>query len=425
MLQLSIQGALGRTITPKFGVPEQELTALRTPVKRIVEEFLREREHTTVHEWSMDPYRKDTVKQVEALAAAWKAEGIQTVVWVGIGGSGLGPKVIQEVLEGPKTIEFHVVDTIDPAVLSLYREIIDWKKTAIVVVSKSGTTLETMSAFFLFWDDLRKAVRSKAAKRVAAVTDPHAGPLHDFCEREEIALLPIPKDVGGRYSIFTPVGLLPIALLGGNIQSFLRGAKEMDTRCQSTVIEENPAAELAALQFLLLTKRGYDIRVIMPYSQRLASIARWEEQLLAESLGKQETQNPMPHAAVGTQDQHSLLQQWMEGPRRAWHLFIQEEQKPELKLPRDLPDPFSHLSGKHFGELLDACMLGTGKGLSSANRPHATMTITRLDEFHLGQLFFCFLAEVVLLGKLLRIDPYGQPGVEAGKKFTKAILSKT
>ncbi len=422
MLQLDIQGALGKTITPQYGIPQQELTELRTPMRRIVEEFLREREHTQLHEWSMDPYRKDVVAKVQAVAEGLKAEGVQTVVWIGIGGSGLGPQVIQEAFESPQTMEMVVVDTIDPAVLQLYRDMIDWKRAAIVVVSKSGTTLETMSAFFLLWEDLKRAVRGKAAKRTIAITDPEKGPLHDFCEREEITLLPIPPAVGGRYSIFTPVGLLPVALLGANLTSFLRGAKEMDTRCQSTVLEENPAALLAATQFLLQTKRGYPIRVIMPYSQRLAKIARWEEQLLAESLGKRDLNNPLPHAAVGTQDQHSLLQQWMEGPRMSWHLFIREEQKAELKLPRELPGPFNKLSGKPFGELLDACLTGTAKGLTSAKRAHAEITITRLDEFHLGQLFFCFLTEVVFLGKLLRIDPYGQPGVEIGKKFTKEIL---
>lgn len=422
MLQLDIQGTLGKTITPQNGIPQQELTELRTPMRRIVEEFLREREHTPVHEWSMDPYRKDIIAQVQAVADDLKADGVQTVVWIGIGGSGLGPQVIQEAFEGPNTMELIVVDTIDPSVLQMYRGIIDWKRTAIVVASKSGNTLETMTAFFLFWEDLRRAVRTKAARRTIAITDPGTGPLHDFCEREEIRLLPIPPAVGGRYSIFTPIGLLPMALLGCNVAAFVRGAKEMDTRCQSTVLEENPAALLAATQFLLESKRGYQIRVIMPYSQRLAKLAKWEEQLIAESLGKRDLQNPIPHAAVGTQDQHSLLQQWMEGPRIAWHLFIREEQKPELKLPRDLPGPFSSLGGKNFGELLDACLQGTGKGLTAAKRPHALISITRLDEFHLGQLFFCFLTEVVFLGKLLRIDPYGQPGVEIGKKFTKEIL---
>ncbi len=423
MLQLDISATLGKTITPQYGIPDQEWTALRTPLKRLIEEFLHEREKSHVHDWAMDPYQKPVVDRVNAVAKKLLAEGIQTVVWIGIGGSGLGPKVLQEVFEGPKTIEILVVDTIDPAMLSLYREMVDWKKAAIVVASKSGNTLETMSAFFLYWESLQKAVRGKAHERVIAITDPKIGPLHDWCEKEEVTMLPIAHDVGGRYSIFSPIGLLPLALLGANVGGFIRGAKEMDTLCQSTVLEDNPAATLAAVQFLLESKRDCPLRIIMPYSQRLASIGRWNQQLIAESLGKQELHNPIPMAAVGTQDQHSLLQQWMEGPHTGWHLFICEEQKEEIDVPHSVPGPLSYLAGTSFGALLDACYQGTSKALTSAKRPHATITLTRLDEYHLGQLFFCFMAEVVLLGKLLRIDPYGQPGVELGKTITKKLLT--
>ena len=197
----------------------------------------------------------------------------------------------------------------------------------------------------------------------------------------------------------------------------------MDTLCQQTVLEENPAALLASAQYVLDTKRGYNIRVIMPYGQRLASLARWEQQLIAESLGKKETANPIPMAAVGSQDQHSLLQQWMAGPRRTWHIFIREVEKPRLYLPENLPDAFHSIAGKTMGQLLDACYEGTSRALTSAKRPNATISITRLDSYHLGQLLFLFLAEVVFLGKIYRIDPYGQPAVEIGKKITKDILS--
>jgi len=171
-------------------------------------------------------------------------------------------------------------------------------------------------------------------------------------------------------------------------------------------------------------KKNYAIRVIMPYSQRLASIGRWNQQLIAESLGKTETRNPIPAVAIGTQDQHSLLQQWLAGPRMQWHLFIREDEKPRVFLPEDLPAPFDNLAGKSFGRLLDACYGGTSAALTSTKHPHVTITLPRLDERHLGQLFFLLLAEVVFLGKLYRIDPYGQPAVEIGKKVTKEILSK-
>jgi len=279
-----------------------------------------------------------------------------------------------------------------------------------------------MSVFFLCWSQLKKAKGDKAADRVVALTDPNNGNLRSFCLERGISMLPIPSDVGGRYSIFTPVGLLPLALLDADVDQFVRGAKEIDTICQNTTIDENPAALLASVQFLLDTKRGYPIRVIMPYSQRLESIARWGQQLIAESLGKTELNNPIPFSAIGTQDQHSLLQQWMAGPRQMWHLFICEEETAQVIVPDEVEPAFEHLIGKSFGQLLHACYRGTSQALTAAKRPHATITLPKLDAYHLGQLFELFLIEVVLLGKLYRIDPYGQPAVETGKKITNEIL---
>lgn len=422
MLHLDIQSALAKAITPSYGIPDQELTALRTSMRRYVGDFLEERRKGE-HVWAMDPYDRQVLARVKEVALRAKAERIRTVVWIGIGGSGLGPKVIQEIFETPDSVEFLVLDTIDPGYLETILPIIDWKSTLVVIASKSGDTLEPMSLFFLCYEHLKKAMKERAASRVVALTDPKEGFLRTFCTDEAIETLPIPPGVGGRYSIFTAIGLLPMALLGADIDAFVRGAKEMDTLCQSTDLDSNPAALLAAVQSILDRNRGYSIRVIMPYSQRLASVARWNQQLIAESLGKKETQNPIPLAALGTQDQHSLLQQWMAGPRKAWHLFIAEIEKPRVFVPENLPGPWSAIAGKTFGQLLDACYEGTSRALTSAKRPHVTITLGRLDESHLGQLFFLFLAEVVFLGKLYRIDPYGQPAVEIGKKITKEILT--
>ena len=422
MLHLDIQATLAKAITPSMGIPDQELTALRTSMKRHAEDWLKERTKGQ-HAWSMDPYNKQMIEHVKEAAMRIKAERIRTVVWIGIGGSGLGPKVIQEIFETPDTVELLVIDTIDPSVLKTYMDLIDWKSAFVIVASKSGDTLEPMSVFFLCFEKLKESRKEKATERVLALTDPKNGTLRTFCLDQGIPMLPIPSAVGGRFCIFTSVGLLPLAILGGDVSSFVRGAKEMDTLCQHPLLDENPAALLASVQFLLDTKRGYPVRVIMPYSQRLASIARWNQQLIAESLGKKETSNPIPLSAIGTQDQHSLLQQWMAGPRKQWHLFITETEKPRLFVPENLPKEWHEIAGKTFGQLLDACYEGTSRALTSAKRPHATIALGRLDEFHLGQLFFLFLAEVVFLGKLYRIDPNGHPAVELGKQITREILT--
>lgn len=423
MLHLDITSTLAKAITPSMGIPDQELSALRTSMRRYVEDYLRERS-AGEHAWSMDPYDKKTIQRVKETAMAVKGRGIKTVLWIGIGGSGLGPLVLREVFETSDTIEFIVIDTVDPAPLSQILSQLDWRTTLMVVASKSGDTLEPMSVFFLLWEHLKSQRKLNAVDHVVAVTDPEKGTLHDFCLQHDIPMLPIPAGVGGRYSIFTPIGLFPLALLDGDIAAFVRGAKEMDTLCQSPVLNENPAALLASVQFLLDTRRGYPVRVIMPYSTRLQSLARWNQQLIAESLGKTETHNPIPLSAIGTQDQHSLLQQWMAGPRKAWHLFIRDMEKERLSVPEHVEQSWSFIAGKTFGQLLDACYEGTSRALTSVKRPHATISLTRLDSNHLGQLFFLLLTEVVFLGKLYRIDPYGQPAVEIGKQITKQLLSR-
>lgn len=423
MLTLDIKGTLAKVITPSHGIPDQEFSAIRSSMRRYTEEWLKERERG-MHAWSMNPYDKDTMKEVQEIANKTKAGGVQAIVWIGIGGSGLGPKVLQEVFESPKTPALIVIDTIDPATLALHLQLIDWKSALIVVVSKSGSTLETMAAFFACYAKLKEAVKSHPEHRVIAVTDPEGGPLRALVKTERFHSLTIPPNVGGRFCIFTPVGLLALALLGGDCGQLLKGAKEMDTHCQEMTLSRNPAASLAAVQYLLDTRRGYPIRVIMPYGDRLQSMARWEQQLLAESLGKSDGFNPIPMAAIGTQDQHSLLQQWMAGPRKAWHLFLREIDKPRLEVPRQVPDAFAYISGKTFGQLLDACYEGTSQALTSAKRPHVTISLQRLDEYHMGQLFYLLLTEVVYLGKLYRIDIYGQPAVEIGKQITKGILNK-
>lgn len=421
MLTVDLTGILAKTITPSMGLTDTDVLGIRTSMRRFVGEWKTEREQGG-HGWSRDIYNQDMVQNVKDIAAKAKKDRIETIVWIGIGGSGLGPRVIQEVFETPQTAEIIIIDTIDPAALQMYLEIIDWKKALIVVASKSGGTLETISAFFLYWDTLRQVRGLGAAERVIALTDGKTGWLHDFSIEQGITILPIPEDTGGRYSIFTAVGLLPLALLGADVDRFIEGAIDMDERCRNDILEENPAAMLAAAQYLLDSKKGYLMRVIMPYAHRLQNLARWNQQLVAESLGKNEVSNPFPVAAIGSQDQHSMLQQWMQGPRKAWHLFIREVEKPRVFIPQHLPDEWAYIAGKSFGQLVDAFCDGTSMGLASVKRPSVMMSVTRLDEYHLAQLFYCLLAEVILLGKLYRVDPYGQPGVEASKTIAKEIL---
>lgn len=425
MLSLDITGTLAKVITPSLGIPENDLSTIANTLKSYVSDFLKERE-AGKHEWTASPYDRKTLDSVEAFANDIKRLHIETILWVGIGGSSLGPRVIKEVFERPDTPELIILDTIDPAVIMEELKLVRFDRTLVVIASKSGGTLESMSVFFILEDLMaRELGEEKTKDHIVVVTDPKDSVLKTHADDHGYMTLPIPHGVGGRYSIFTPIGLLPLILLGGDLSAFVRGAKDMDTMCQNTILKENPASQLAAVQFLLDTKRDYLIRVIMPYATRLQSLGRWEQQLIAESLGKTEAYGPSPMSSIGTQDQHSMLQQWMQGRRVSWHLFIREEEKERLSIPSVQIDSLSYLSGKGLGQVLDALYQGTVQSLTAAKRPHATITLPRIDEYHLGQLFFLFMVEVVLLGKLYRVDPYGQPGVEMGKKIAKGILSRS
>lgn len=423
MLHLDISAATAKLLTPTYGITNQECTSLRTTVRRYIEEWLQERKNGE-HAWSMDPYNRPLREQVHESAKRIQGARYQHILWIGIGGSALGPRVIIDAFGSSKAPTMHILDSVDPSSIQRTVSTLDWAQTFVVIVSKSGNTLESMSLFFYLWDELKQHRKGKAKEHVLALTDPAEGALRRFCVSQGIQMLPIPPGVGGRFSVFTPIGLLPMSLCGGNIDAFLQGAKEMDTLCQQTSLEENPAALLAVVQFLLDTQKKNPIRIVMPYSDRLRHIAAWDQQLIAESLGKRSGPLPIPFAAHGPQDQHSLLQQWLAGPRGFWHLFIRELEKPRIEIPTTVESAFTFIAGKTFGELLDACEEGTAHALTKNKHPNVTLSLSRLDEAHLGQLFFLFMVEVVFLGKLYRIDPYGQPAVEQGKKITREILSK-
>src|SRR3989338_6087421 len=153
MLHVDISGTLAKVLTPSYGIPDQEMLGISTSMRRVTGDWLRECE-SGMHSWTQDPFREEIVAEVEEVAARVKKERIQTVLWIGIGGNSLGPRVLQEAFERPDTVEFLIIDTIDPALLQTYLSILDWRHTLIVIASKSGDTLESLSAFFYFWEAL-------------------------------------------------------------------------------------------------------------------------------------------------------------------------------------------------------------------------------------------------------------------------------
>ncbi len=333
-------------------------------------------------------------------------------VVLGIGGSALGTICLQQSLKHlHKCGKLHVMDNIDPCFLAELDDVLDYKRTLIIVISKSGGTPETLSQYFYF--------REKCDNLVFITGK--SGFLRETGEKEGIKTFNIPENVGGRFSVMTAVGLLPAALIGIDIRQLLMGAKEMRDRFLNEDFHENLPFQIAKLQYMH-GKKGRNITVIMPYSQHLIKFADWYGQLLAESIGKTRDTGLTPTNALGVTDQHSQSQLYMDGPDDKFFIFIKvEELGAELKIPGSKVD---YLEGITFNKLMHTEQQGTIDALTQNNKPNITLTINKVNEHNLGALFMLFEGATAFLGEFYKINAFNQPGVELSKKLTKEYLTK-
>ncbi|MGK2962425.1 MAG: glucose-6-phosphate isomerase, partial [Gemmatimonadaceae bacterium] len=329
------------------------------------------------------------------------------VVILGIGGSALGPIALRTALrpsgwnmlddaarEGNPRL--HVLDNVDPVTISALLSRLDLERTLFVVTSKSGGTAETMSQFLIAHERVTEA-RLSPGDHFVFVTDPVQGALRPLAAELSVPALDIPPGVGGRFSVLTPVGMLPAALMGIDVSRILEGARDMVDRCESGVLQENPAGVYATLQWLADTRRGKRINVLMPYSDPLRDFAAWFVQLWAESLGKLRPDGThvgqTPLAALGATDQHSQVQLFMEGPEDKV-VTILAVGDPGTNLT--VPHGFSHvkelgyLGGHSLGELLAVERQATAGALAKRGRPNLTIHLERVDEWHVGGLIMLF-----------------------------------
>lgn len=379
------------------------------------------------------PYM-DFGEQVQKVSQEIKG-GFDPLILLGIGGSCLGTRAILEALfppffqidgrVGEKGPRVFLLDNIDPSIIAYVLERAKEGDPLVVVVSKSGRTAETLSQFIFFLRLLKERWPSSWKERLLIVTDPDKGPLRRFAKEEGVVALPFPRGVEGRFSVLSPVGLLPAALLGVKIEQLLLGAVEMD-RAMKQEGEENPVLFSAYLHYLLHITKGKGQWITMPYSDALGGVAAWRRQLVAESLGKRKDLAPTPSSAVGTTDQHSQLQLWLDGPRDKIVAFLTiEDRKNDPIIPPSewQQEEVEHLQGKGIGSLLDAERRSTEYSLTIAGCPNYTITL-RPGPKALGMLFYFWEVEVTLLGYLYGVDPFGQPAVEEGKRVAAALMGK-
>jgi glucose-6-phosphate isomerase len=273
---------------------------------------------------------------------------------------------------------------------------------------------------------LMEALGEEAYKdRVVFTTDPEEGYLNQIAAREGTKTLPIPPDIGGRFSVLTPVGLFPAAVTSLNVDSLLSGAAQ----CADEVEEggaDHPAVEGAAYHYLMDTVKGRNVRVMMPYADSLDRLAAWFVQLWAESLGK-EGKGSTPHGAVGTTDQHSQVQLYMEGPQDKVIEILEVEEHPrDLTIPQAYEDleGLGYLGGHTMAELLNVECDATRKALTEVGRPNCTIKLGMVDEEHLGYLFQALELQTAIAGSLYGVNAFDQPGVEAGKQITYSRMGR-
>ena len=298
----------------------------------------------------------------------------------------------------------------------------------IIVISKSGGTLETAVAFRVFLESLRKSCgddEEKLRRRVLVVTG-KTGRLRDLANALGCRdVFPIPEGVGGRFSILTAVGLLPAAVMGLDVLRLLEGAVAMNERFRTAPPLQNPALDYAGVSRLMETRRGATIRVLSTWGKGLEAVGLWYDQLLSESLGKNGL-GATPISVVNTRDLHSRGQQHQEGRRDKLitNLIAEHTHRDPLAIKRSNfdQDNLNSLSGKTVPDILSAAFVGANKAYADDFRRTATIRLPRLDEASLGQLFQMLMIATVVEGRLVGINPYGQPGVEAYKKNMNAIL---
>jgi len=390
-----------------------------------------------------------TVRQIKGFAEGL-GQAHDHVLVLGIGGSALGTKALLNALRRPAWNEWDdegrdffprltILENVDPTSVSAALERIDPRRVLVNVISKSGGTAETMAQYLVVRQWLEQALGAAASRHLVFTTDPARGALRELATQEGIATLNVPPEVGGRFSVLSPVGLLPAALVGIDVEGLLAGARQAVERSEADDLLKNPAALYAGLHWAADAELGARVHVLMPYTDRLRELAEWYRQLWAESLGKRVNRNgkavhvgPTPVAAVGATDQHSQVQLFMEGPFDKVITFATVADlgvdvpipAPQPGATAGLPPDLDYLPGHTLGELLRAEYEATSLALAQMGRMSCSLSLPDLSAATIGEAIMFFQLATGYAGAWYGIDPFDQPGVELGKRLTYAAMGR-
>ena len=379
---------------------------------------------TPGHPFHTTPPPEAVVHAVRSQARALRKEATHMVV-AGIGGSSLGAKVLCS--RPGSSVRF--LEGMDPATLSRRMAAIPWDRTALNIISKSGGTLETLANAALALEAMKKAAPDRWRHRVVVTASPGEGRLQTWALQEGIPVMEIPPAVGGRYSVLTPVGLLPAAFDGIDPSAIVAGARAGADKALLVQGPGNPALALALVLFSLYSTKHTEVD-LWGYGERSYLLGRWLQQLWGESLGRRIGEGeealrvgPTPLACMGSEDQHSLLQLFLDGPPNRWVLLLTDDApgpafSEQVRAFAGLPDRVHNA-----GAVQRALWMGTERALAGAGVPVARYHLETADGHALGEAFLVLMAATLYAAALFGIDPFGQPGVEAGKHFTRDLLT--
>lgn len=423
MLELNFSNMMGEVIGEK-GISERQIEGIKAVVYEI-DKRIKAKERPELA--FIDLLEQDT-SEIKKIALDVRKKNENFII-LGIGGSALGPRAILEALSPfhnlDKKPRVFVYDNVDPRTLHRILSLTDLKKTAINVITKSGSTAETIASFMILWDKMNSAV-SDPSRNFIATTDPEKGSLRKIANEKGFRTLSIPQGVVGRYSVLSPVGLLLAEVIGIDSGEMFKGARDIHSKCSDAEIWKNPAYLFGTLLYLMEREEKRNINVLIPYADGLKPTAEWFCQLWAESLGKSGS-GLTPYPSLGTTDQHSQLQLWMEGPEDKVVIFIKiDDYGVDIEIPKVFQDVegTSYLGGHTLSELIKAEQESTELALSKIKRPNMTINIPKIDAYHMGQLFHFFEMATAFTGFLYGVNPFNQPGVEEGKNFTYGMMGK-
>ena len=420
-LKFSLELALSGKGAPPQSAYDKALADAGTQL-----DWLREQHRTGELELLGLPAATADLKAAAALVPGI-VKGTKTVAVLGIGGSSLGGQALTALAKPgavPK-VEFH--DNPDPFSWSAALKRFDLKKTHFIAISKSGGTAETLMQVLTAAEALKKAGVKSLKKHFTIITEPHQSALADFADSIGATRLDHPTGVGGRYSVLTVVGMLPALLMGIDAKKLRAGAGAvLDQALAAKSPADAPPACGAALAQALTAQGKLATTILWPYADKLAVFGGWWRQLWAESLGK-DGKGATPVSVLGPVDQHSQLQLFRDGPGNALFTLVSIDTKGKgLSVPRAAAKSLKldYLAGRPMGDLIDAEFRATAQTLFKNGRPVRTVHLPKVDEFGMGALMMHFMLETIIMGKLMGVDPFNQPGVEEGKILARQYLAE-